>query len=171
MFWLAKEPVSYTASVRWRREEHPSAESRAAGSGSALEPASEVEETLVEGALWRQVGKLHYLSYLEPAEENEGTVVEEAIRAKGDRTTLKLEPARLTLIRQGSLQWNPVFEAGVLHRSALVLGSGSLPAATRTMALAIDIRPEGGHILVEYELVMGDWPQQVRLQIDFTRTG
>lgn len=195
MFWLSDEPLSCTVTLHWHREEQ----------SSSPEPP---EETVVEGALWRQIGKLHYLSYLEPSEENgasgnggtrgvgtdgarpgkemphtanagevgsaKGESGDEQVDGQvgeqvGDRTTLKLEPSRLTLIRQGSVRWNAVFEAGRQHHAAMIVGGMSLPVETRTQALAIDLRPDGGSVDIEYELRIGDWPQHVRLKVEFHR--
>lgn len=209
MFWLSDNPLSLTVSLRWFREELPlpvgrdTATLRSAENwarlGEALslgaENSAQTEESVMEGAQWRQIGKLHYLSYLEPSDLPSGTQTSgltgnndktEPKRPVGNkheskrdcqpengspmersRTTLKLEPTRLTLIRHGGVRWNSVFARGLQHHSAMVLGGASLPVETRTAVLEIDVRPDGGDILLEYQVQIGNWPQNVRLRVQF----
>lgn len=198
MFWLSDKPLSHTVSLHWFRQEfslpvgHDEKTQRYAENSAltweamslAAEKPADVKETVIEGALWRQIGKSHYLSYLEPADLLTGAkndkkgperdfgmeparqATNEA-RSERDRTTLKVEPTRLTLIRHGGVSWNSVFANGLKHHSVMVLGGSSLPVETQTMGLTIDVRPDGGEISLEYRLLIGNWPQHVWLRVQF----
>lgn len=176
MFWLAEDAFTRFVSLTWERQELPSlalgeeeqvgefaeveqAEEFAEVGEFATDGASDVERYTVtgDGAQWRQIGALHYVSYVDAAEAGE----------PGDRVTLKLEADKLTMVRHGSVRWNPTFQAGLTHYSTMVLGSTSIPTQTRTEQLVIDVGPDGGEVLLAYELELGSLHQRIRLRIRF----
>ncbi|OFW79576.1 MAG: hypothetical protein A2201_07645 [Alicyclobacillus sp. RIFOXYA1_FULL_53_8] len=172
MFWLAEDAFTRFVSLTWERQELPSpanGEDEQVGEFAEIEQAEEFAEAGTEasdverytvtgdGAQWRQIGSLHYVSYVDAAEAGE----------PGDRVTLKLEADKLTMVRHGSVRWNPTFQAGLTHHSTMVLGSTSIPTQTRTEQLAIDVGPDGGEVLLAYELELGSLHQRIRLRIRF----
>lgn len=161
MFWLAEEAFTRFVSLTWERQELPSPASGQDGADreDQQDGQADIERFTVTGdsAQWRQIGSLHYVSYVDSADAGE----------PGDRVTLKLESDRVTMVRHGSVRWNPTFQAGLTHHSTMVLGSTSIPTQTKTEQLVVEVGPDGGEVLLVYELELGSLQQRIRLRILF----
>ncbi|NMA69521.1 MAG: DUF1934 domain-containing protein [Desulfitobacterium sp.] len=67
-------------------------------------------------------------------------------------TSLKVERAKVTLNRMGSVDHKLTFEEGVLHGSAYVTPHGTLFLEVLTEKMEISLTEEGGHISLKYNL-------------------
>lgn len=103
-------------------------------------------ETIVfetQGRLYRR-GEAYYLVYQES----------ELAGMEGTTTTLKLEPGRVTLNRMGSVSQKQVFEEGKVDRGEYTTPFGRMPCEVRPSRVEVSLTANGGHINLEYELLL-----------------
>ncbi|HHY25808.1 MAG TPA: DUF1934 domain-containing protein [Desulfitobacterium dehalogenans] len=74
----------------------------------------------------------------------------------GVTTSLKVEPAKVTLNRMGAIDQKQVFERGILHGSAYSTPQGSLFLQVFTEDMKIDLTEQGGNITLKYNLFIDD---------------
>jgi uncharacterized beta-barrel protein YwiB (DUF1934 family) len=85
-------------------------------------------------------------SYIVSYEESELTGM------KGTKTTLLVEPMRITLTRTGPINSEMVFEMGQKHLSYYDTANGSLMVGVNAEEVSSDINDAGGNISVGYTL-------------------
>lgn len=73
----------------------------------------------------------------------------------GTVTTLKVEPARVTLNRMGTSEQKQVFERGVLHRGSYITPFGKMVMGVTPSKVEVNLTDFGGSINLEYELEVG----------------
>lgn len=71
---------------------------------------------------------------------------------EGVTTTFRVEPGRVILRRQGTLQSEMVFEEGVSHDSLYQMSFGALLMAVKATFLFYDIVEDGGTIDLSYNI-------------------
>lgn len=71
---------------------------------------------------------------------------------EGTTTTLKAEPARVTLNRMGSSELKQVFEEGVHNEGNYVTPYGSMYMRVLPRKVQVDLDEMGGSINLEYEI-------------------
>lgn len=74
----------------------------------------------------------------------------------GVTTSLKVEPAKLTLNRMGGVDHKQVFERGIRHGSPYVTPHGALFFEIDTENMEIDLTEQGGNITLKYNLFSDD---------------
>lgn len=87
---------------------------------------------------------------------------------EGTRTTLLVEPRRVTLERTGTLTSQMVFEEGQEHRSAYATPYGALALTVRTHKLHTHLDARGGEVTIYYDLELdraGAGRNMLRLQV------
>ena len=70
----------------------------------------------------------------------------------GVTTSLKVEPAKVTLNRMGAVDHRQVFEKGRRHGSPYVTAQGALFFEIDTEDMEINLTEQGGNITLEYNL-------------------
>lgn len=172
MWWYDVDAAVRTVSVTWRRVERnerstaadsASVESRAdMNFGNCLETEREtIEQFEVKSARWSLRGQAHYITYEdEPA-------TEASVEASRCRTTLRIEPEQLTLIRHGSLRWSHTFRVGGEQTSTMHFGGMAIPVQTDTSMLTVNVQPDRGHVHLVYRMCLGGDNQVVELDIRF----
>lgn len=73
----------------------------------------------------------------------------------GSTTSLKAEPARVTLNRMGTSQFKQVFQAGILHEGKYITPYGSMFVRVLPSKVEVDLAEAGGSIDLEYEIESG----------------
>ena len=71
---------------------------------------------------------------------------------EGVTTTFRVEPERVILIREGTLNSQMVFQLGVDHESLYQMPFGALLLTVRATHLFYDIVPDGGVIDLSYNI-------------------
>lgn len=71
---------------------------------------------------------------------------------EGVTTTFRVEPERVTLTREGTLNSQMVFQLGVDHESLYQMPFGALLLTVRATHLFYDIVPDGGVIDLSYNI-------------------
>lgn len=87
---------------------------------------------------------------------------------EGTRTTLLVEPGRVTLERTGALISQMVFEEGREHRSTYATPYGTLALTVRTHRLHAHLDVQGGEVTIYYDLELdraGAGHNMLRLQV------
>ncbi len=115
--------------------------------GKQSYPNSEPDiiELVTEGTLEDQNGQGLTLSY----RESEVTGLE------GTRTTIQVEPGRVTLLRQGALNSQMIFEEGRRHLSLYDTPYGALEVGVRTRRIHSSLNGRGGDVTIYYALEIG----------------
>lgn len=150
MWWYEEGATPRLVDLVWRREE-------------ACEGEPPVVELLkIQNASWSLRGQSHFLTYEEP--DSAGSGDSGALRT---RTTLRVEPEQLTLIRHGAVRWNHTFRAGQTQTSTMHLGAMAMRLQTITRTFTVDVLPLGGVVTLAYELSLADEPQEVKLEFRF----
>lgn len=109
-----------------------------------LEGESESMTQRVEGRLSRE-GEDYVLTYREGEDSGLGQT----------RTTLRLEPGRVTLTRSGEFPSHMVFQEGKPHTSLYQTPYGKLPMTLHTQRLEEDMGRAGGSIYLIYRIQLG----------------
>lgn len=109
-----------------------------------LEGESESMTQCVEGSLSRE-GTDYVLTYREGEASGLGQT----------RTTLRLEPGRVTLTRWGEFPSHMVFQKGEPHTSLYETPYGKLPMTLHTQHLEGDMSQTGGSIYLIYRIQLG----------------
>ena len=99
----------------------------------------DVIELVTQGQLHEEDGVL-VLSY----EESELTGLE------GTRTTLRIERERVTMLREGELNTQMIFEEGQRHLSLYETPYGTMSIGVRTWSLFIEMDASGGKVEMDY---------------------
>lgn len=97
-----------------------------------------------EGRLCRE-GEAYVLTYREGEASGLGRT----------RTTLRLEPGRAVLTREGELRARMVFQVGTPHASLYETPYGQLPMTVRTQRLEGELTQAGGRIFLIYTIESG----------------
>lgn len=105
----------------------------------------EVIELVTEGTLEDWEGRSLALSY----RESEVTGLE------GTQTTIQVEPGRVTLLRQGALNSQMIFEEGRQHLSLYETPYGALEIGIRTRKIHSSLNGQGGDVTIYYALEIG----------------
>jgi len=71
---------------------------------------------------------------------------------EGVKTTFRVEPGKVTLIRTGALNSTMVFEEGVDHDSLYQMPFGALMLTVKATSVFFDIVPDGGIIDLSYNI-------------------
>jgi len=99
----------------------------------------DVIELVTQGQLREEDG-IFVLSY----EESELTGLE------GTQTTLRIERERVTLLREGEMNTQMIFEEGQRHLSLYETPYGTMSIGVRTWSLCIDMTGSGGTLEIDY---------------------
>lgn len=70
----------------------------------------------------------------------------------GVTTTFRVEPGKVTLIREGKLNSQMVFQQGVSHESLYQMDFGALMLSVKATRVYYDIVPDGGTIDLTYNI-------------------
>ncbi len=101
-------------------------------------------ELVTEGRLFVK-DKSYYIMYNES----------EISGMEGTTTSLKVEPAKVTLNRMGSSEQKSTFEKGVYNSGHYVTPYGMMSIAVNPSKVDVDLTDVGGSINLEYELELG----------------
>ena len=71
---------------------------------------------------------------------------------EGVTTTFRVEPQKVTLIREGKLNSQMVFEEGIAHDSLYQMDFGTLMLTVKATRVYYDIVPDGGTIDLVYSI-------------------
>ncbi len=74
----------------------------------------------------------------------------------GTTTTLKIEPARVTLNRMGTSAQKQIFERGVRHCGNYITPFGKMMMGVMPSKVEVNLTDLGGSINLEYELEVGE---------------
>lgn len=99
-------------------------------------------ELITEGRLARRGEQGYALSYLES----------ELTGMEGTRTTFQIEEGRVTLLREGEVNSQMVFEEGLRHLSLYDTPYGSLEIGVHTRRMKVDLDKNGGQIEISYAI-------------------
>ncbi len=102
----------------------------------------EVTELVTEGTLSSDGDEEYTLSY----QESELTGLE------GTLTTFQIEKGRVTLLREGQVNSQMVFEQGRRHLSMYNTPYGALSIGVNTRKMKVDLGESGGEIVINYAL-------------------
>lgn len=102
----------------------------------------EVTELVTEGTLSSDGDEEYTLSY----QESELTGLE------GTLTTFQIEKGRVTLLREGQVNSQMVFEQGRRHLSMYNTPYGALSIGVNTRKMKVDLGESGGEIEINYAL-------------------
>jgi uncharacterized beta-barrel protein YwiB (DUF1934 family) len=105
----------------------------------------DVMEMITEGT-YRKKGDAHYISY----KESEWTGME------GTTTTIKATCDELTLIRNGSVNSQFIFQQGKKHLSHYDTGFGAVTVDILARNVEIDIGEHSGNIRLGYEMMINE---------------
>ena len=67
-------------------------------------------------------------------------------------TTFRVEPGKVTLMREGSLNSTMVFQENVVHESLYQMPFGALMLSVKASSVFFDIVPDGGVIDLSYHI-------------------
>jgi uncharacterized beta-barrel protein YwiB (DUF1934 family) len=93
----------------------------------------------IRNAVCQERGGVLYVSYEDPKEEPAKPDGRGSGAASRSRTTLKILPDALTMIRHGQVEWTHTFRQGEVHSSAMRVGGMRLPIQTKTEQLVIRV--------------------------------
>lgn len=112
--------------------------------GSQLYEGQEADKTelVTEGVLRAAPGEGCTITYRET----------ELTGLAGTTTSLHIEGPRVTLLREGSINSQMVFEVGRKHLSMYETPYGSLAVAVDTQRLHNTLGPGGGHLEIHYAI-------------------
>lgn len=102
----------------------------------------DVTELVTEGVLSNRGGEGYTLSY----QETELTGLE------GTLTTFQIEEGRVTLLREGQVNSQMVFEEGRRHLSMYDTPYGALSIGVNTRRMKVHLSEDGGEIEINYAL-------------------
>lgn len=175
-WWLADESFTRPVTVEWTRSEYDPE------TGERLHAFS----GLAVPGQWKQVGAAHYVVYVEAlaADEESGRADAGDADAPGGvartpggglpnglpeqtRTTLKLEPACLTIVRFGYMQGRQVFQPGVTTSTVLNAGPVRLAVETTATAVRTQVNAGGGTCLVEALVDVAGHAEQMALTLSW----
>lgn len=71
---------------------------------------------------------------------------------EGVTTTFRVEPGKVTLLREGKLNSKMIFEQGVSHDSLYQMDFGALMLTVKATRVFYDIVPDGGVIDLVYQI-------------------
>jgi len=105
-----------------------------------MEP--EVTELVTEGTLHMDEGSNVTLTY----QESELTGLE------GTQTTIQVEPESVTILREGEVNSQMVFQEGRRHLSLYNTPYGALTMGVNTRKMKVDLDETGGSIEIDYAI-------------------
>ena len=105
-----------------------------------MEP--EVTELVTEGTLHMDVRSNVTLTY----QESELTGLE------GTQTTIQVEPESVTILREGEVNSQMVFQEGRRHLSLYNTPYGALTMGVNTLKMKVDLDETGGSIEIDYAI-------------------
>ncbi|WP_026183887.1 DUF1934 domain-containing protein [Desulfitobacterium hafniense] len=127
-----------------------------ASTQSYEEGSEERMEFSAAGTLHKREGS-YYIVYRDSATAGTAEVT----------TSLKVEPAKVTLNRMGAIDQKQIFEQGVRHSSTYVTPQGSLFLQVLTEEMKIDLTEQGGNITLKYNLFFDEqWVSHNSLRIN-----